>query len=66
MGERRITEKQKRNGMRWCERCLRSGVKVEAIFREWGGELTCPEHHISHPKESSDYSEADYSTWLRL
>jgi hypothetical protein len=66
VGERRITEKQKRNGMRWCGKCLGQGKKVEAMFREWGGELTCPEHHISHREESTDYSEADYATWLRL
>ena len=65
MALRRITEKQKANGMRWCQRHGK-GVRIPAVYRVYGGELLCEDCALKYKTESTDYSEADYATWLRL
>ena len=65
MPAKRISDKMRANGMCWCDQCKALGLgKIRAEYHLGGSGNYCAEH-VPKP-ESTDYSEADYATWLRL
>jgi hypothetical protein len=67
MAFKRITEKQRKNGICWCEKCKREGKgKVRA---EWHGyfQTLCQDHYNEEMRRpSEEMSLADEMTWGRL
>lgn len=67
---KRISSKQRENGMRYCTYCKDKGLgRIDAVWRErGGGNLACEAHRDNlAARENDDHmTEADYQTWWRL
>jgi hypothetical protein len=66
MAVRKIKRKERENGMRYCTFC--KPARVDAIWRDFHLKFACEAHKdkLDNRQESTDYSEADYQTWLRV
>lgn len=68
---KRISGKQRENGMRYCTYCKDEGKgRIDALWRESGGGMrfACESHRDKiEARENDDHmTEADYQTWWRL
>jgi hypothetical protein len=64
---KRITDKQRSNGMCWCSSCKREGKeKVRAEYHDFNGNYC--EYHAQKLErlENREPSLADEMTWMRL
>lgn len=64
-----ITNKDIKNGFKWCDFCLKEGVKKIAKYKRYGTK-SCEDHkHLIERLErleNENMTEADYQTWNRI
>ena len=61
---RKIRNKERKNGMKYCTFC--KPKRVEAIYRDAHMNLACEEHKNRLSVDSGHLSEADNQTWVRI
>lgn len=64
MSIKKITSKQRKNGMKYCTFC--KPEKVHAIWKDGYGNFACEDHKNKLYEDSDRMTEADYQTWYRI
>lgn len=65
MSIRKIRKKERLNGMKYCTFC--KPERVDAVYRDYRLNFACEQckHKLSQD-DNTEYTEADYQTWLNL
>jgi len=65
---RKIGNKERTNGMRYCTFCKQLGFgRIAAVYRDWRINLACEKHKNKlDSRDDGCLTEADYQTWMGL